>query len=141
MSDDSNKLNDDFNELMGDAKETAKEFAKEARKSTKAFSDDARRSADDFTRSANETFGAKENKKLLSGILGILLGWLGIHKFVLGYNTEGIILLILGLLGFVTCGITSGISWLIGLIEGIIYLTKTDDEFYATYQVSRKPWF
>ena len=141
MSDDTNKLNDDLNELLGDAKESAKEFAKEARESTKQFSEDAKRSADDFARSANETFSAHENKKLLSGILGILLGWLGIHKFVLGYNTEGIILLVLGLLGFVTCGITSGISWLIGLIEGIIYLTKTDEEFFSTYQVGRKPWF
>ena len=141
MSEDTNKLNDDFNELLGDAKESAKEFAKEARNSTKQFSEEAKRSADNFTQSANDTFAATENKKLLSGILGILLGWLGIHKFVLGYNTEGIILLVLGLLGFLTCGITSGISWLIGLIEGIIYLTKTDEEFYTTYQLGRKPWF
>ena len=141
MSDDTNKFNDDFNELLGDAKESANKFAKEARESSKQFSNDAKRSADDFSRSAQETFGGQDNKKLLSGILGILLGWLGIHKFILGYNTEGIILLVLGLLGFVTCGITSGISWLIGLIEGIIYLTNTDEEFYATYQVGKKPWF
>tara|TARA_Y100001934_G_scaffold279554_1_gene383689 strand:- start:107 stop:250 length:144 start_codon:yes stop_codon:yes gene_type:complete len=29
----------------------------------------------------------------------------------------------------------------IGLIEGIIYLTKSDDEFYATYIASEKQWF
>ena len=75
----------------------------------------------------------EENKKVVAGILGILVGALGIHKFYLGYTKEGIIQIFLNLL----CGLGS----LIGLIEGIIYLTKTDEEFYQTYQVGRKPWF
>jgi TM2 domain-containing membrane protein YozV len=75
----------------------------------------------------------EENKKVVAGILGILVGALGIHKFYLGYTKEGIIQILLNLL----CGLGS----LIGLIEGIIYLTKTDEEFYQTYQVGRKPWF
>lgn len=37
----------------------------------------------------------------------------------------------------VTCGAGS----IIGLIEGIIYLTKSDEEFVQTYQVERKAWF
>ena len=78
---------------------------------------------------------------MLSGIIAILFGWVGIHKFILGYSKEGVILLVLGLLGFFTCGITSGISGLIGLIEGIIYLTKSDEEFYRIYQIGNKPWF
>lgn len=75
----------------------------------------------------------EENKKVAAGILGILVGALGIHKFYLGYTKEGIIQILLNLL----CGLGS----LIGLIEGIIYLTKTDEDFYQTYQVGRKPWF
>lgn len=71
-------------------------------------------------------------KKLVAGILGILLGGLGIHKFYLGYTKEGIIQLILGFL----C-----IGGLIGLIEGILYLTKSDEEFVATYVNGRKGWF
>ncbi|MDW8851678.1 TM2 domain-containing protein [Flavobacterium sp. MMLR14_040] len=74
----------------------------------------------------------QENKKIVSGIFAILLGSLGIHKFYLGYITEGVIQLILGLVG---------IGGLIGLIEGIIYLTKTDEDFYQTYQVDKKGWF
>jgi hypothetical protein len=27
------------------------------------------------------------------------------------------------------------------MIEGIIYLTKSDDDFYETYIVDKKPWF
>lgn len=76
----------------------------------------------------------EENKKLLAGLLAIFLGGLGIHKFILGYTKEGVIQIIITV---VTCGIGS----LIGLVEGIIYLTKTDEEFYQTYQVGRKGWF
>lgn len=55
------------------------------------------------------------------------------HKFYLGYTKEGVIQLLLGL----ACGIGS----VIGLIEGILYLTKTDEEFDATYVEGQKPWF
>ena len=75
----------------------------------------------------------QENKKIVSGILAILLGYLGIHKFYLGYTKEGLIQLLLGLL--------FGIGGLIGIIEGIIYLTKSDEDFYQTYQVGKKGWF
>lgn len=84
----------------------------------------------------------KSDKKLISGLLGILLGSLGIHKFYLGYQTEGIIMLVVTLvLGGFTCGAGAGIMGIVGLIEGIIYLTKTDQEFEATYVQGRKPWF
>lgn len=76
-----------------------------------------------------------ENKKVVAGVLAILLGWLGVHKFILGYTTEGILLI---LFSIVTCGIAGSI---IGLIEGIIYLTKSDQEFYHTYQANKKGWF
>jgi TM2 domain-containing membrane protein YozV len=75
----------------------------------------------------------QENKKIVCGILGILIGPLGIHKFLLGYTKEGIIQILLNLL--------CGLGGLIGLIEGIIYLTKTDEEFYQTYQVGKRGWF
>ncbi|MGV6845948.1 MAG: TM2 domain-containing protein [Lutibacter sp.] len=80
----------------------------------------------------------QESKRIIAGILGILLGGLGIHKFVLGYTNQGIILLAITI---VTCGIGASVTSLIGLIEGIIYLTKTDEEFIATYQNNKKEWF
>lgn len=76
----------------------------------------------------------EENKKVLAGLMGILFPYLGIHKFVLGYTQEGIIQIVISV---VTCGIGS----IIGFIEGIIYLTKSDEEFYQTYQVGKKGWF
>ena len=74
------------------------------------------------------------NRKMVAGLLGILLGGFGVHKFYLGMTTPGIITLVLT---FVTCGI----GGIIGLIEGIIYLTKSDADFYQQYIVEKKQWF
>lgn len=80
--------------------------------------------------------------KVAAGVCGILLGALGVHKFILGYTTEGIIMLVVTLLvGTVTLGLGAGIMGIIGLIEGIIYLTKTDADFVAIYVNKKKGWF
>jgi TM2 domain-containing membrane protein YozV len=78
------------------------------------------------------------DKKIVAGIFGILLGQLGIHKFILGYTGEGITMLLVTVL---TCGIGGIVMWPIGLIEGIIYLTKSDEEFVHTYVLNKKGWF
>lgn len=80
----------------------------------------------------------QENKKVLAGILAIVLGPFGVHKFVLGYTKAGIIMLLLTIL---TCGIGAAVTSIIGLVEGIIYLTKSDEEFMETYQNNQKEWF
>ncbi|QIE59751.1 TM2 domain-containing protein [Rasiella rasia] len=87
-----------------------------------------------------------DNKKMLAGLLGIFLGGFGAHKFILGYTKEGLILLGILLISFPLMCIIIGaftmyIPIIIGLVEGIIYLTKSDEEFYETYQVNKKPWF
>tara|TARA_R110002111_G_scaffold42180_4_gene77798 strand:+ start:720 stop:968 length:249 start_codon:yes stop_codon:yes gene_type:complete len=74
------------------------------------------------------------DKKMIAGILGILLGGLGVHRFILGDTTGGILRIVITV---VTCG-AGGI---IGLIEGIIYLTKSDEEFVETYINQKKAWF
>ncbi len=78
------------------------------------------------------------DKKIVAGILGILLGCLGVHKFILGYTSEGIKMLLLTVL---TCGVASPVTAIIGFIEGIIYLTKSDEEFVQTYVRNKKGWF
>ena len=75
-----------------------------------------------------------KSKRIIAGVLGILLGELGVHKFILGYTKEGLIQIAMTI---VTCGIAG----LIGFIEGIIYLTKSDQEFINEYQVGKKGWF
>jgi TM2 domain-containing membrane protein YozV len=72
------------------------------------------------------------------GICGIFLGALGIHKFILGYKTEGIIMLCITIF---TCGYGGIVMGLIGLVEGIIYLTKNDQDFLNTYVIGKRKWF
>ena len=78
------------------------------------------------------------DKKVLAGILGIVVGSLGIHKFVLGYTTEGLIMLLCTVL---TCGILGVAMSVVGIVEGIMYLTKSDEDFVRTYIQSKKGWF
>ena len=78
------------------------------------------------------------NKKLAAGLLAIFLGSFGVHKFVLGYNTAGLIMLLVTVL---TCGIAGFVMGVIGIIEGIIYLMKSPEEFDAIYLQNSKEWF
>lgn len=82
------------------------------------------------------------NKKLAAGLTGIFLGAFGVHKFILGYTKPAVIMLAVSLAGgVVTCGIASFVMYVIGLVEGIIYLTKTNEEFRAMYIDAEKDWF
>ena len=159
MSDDNKDLNDQAEEAFEGSKESAEE-ATEAAKETadkgadhseesaeeakSDFKEEAKKTASEFTEGLKDVGG--DNKKILAGVLAIILGSFGIHKFILGYQKEGFILLGVTIVGFVLSCIGIGvfllwITALIGLIEGIIYLTKSDEEFYNTYQAGRKPWF
>jgi TM2 domain-containing membrane protein YozV len=87
----------------------------------------------------------RSDRKLPAGVLGILLGQFGIHKFLLGYRNEGMIMLIVTLVGYATTWFGGHrLVWamtVIGLIEGIIYLVRSDSEFYNTYIAGRRGWF
>jgi len=81
---------------------------------------------------------SRASNRIPAGICGILLGGLGVHKFVLGYTGAGLIMLLVTVL---TCGIGWWVMHVIGLIEGIIYLCKSDEEFARVYVDGRKEWF
>ena len=68
--------------------------------------------------------------RLTAGLLGILLGGIGVHKFYL--NKAG-----LGILYILFCW--TFIPALIGLIEGIIYLTQDDVTFGRQQRVAVQP--
>lgn len=92
--------------------------------------------------------GDISGKKIAAGICGLLIGTFGIHKFVAGLTGGAVTMLTISLvslaLGFLTCGLTwfiPPIMHVIGMIEGIIYLTKSDAEFYQVYMVQKRQWF
>ncbi len=64
--------------------------------------------------------------KTVAGVLGILLGSLGIHKFYLGKTGEGILYIIFSF---------TGVPAILGIIEGITYLCSNDHNFQIKNQV------
>ena len=68
----------------------------------------------------------------------MVVGFLGVHEFILGYWLEGGILLAVTVISF---GLLFWAPLIVGIIEGIIYLAKSDEEFEATYVRARRPWF
>jgi len=80
----------------------------------------------------------RASPKIAAGVCGILLGSFGVHKFILGYTGAGLTMLLVTLL---TCFLAAPIISIIGLIEGILYLTKSDAEFVRIYVEGRKEWF
>ena len=84
---------------------------------------------------------SQSKKKGSAALLAILLGVLGVHKFYLGYKDTGIIFLLAGTVGWITLGLLPAIFLTISVIEGVIYLTKTDEEFHRIYVLGRREWF
>lgn len=64
-------------------------------------------------------YKAEAKSKIVAGLLGIFLGYFGVHNFYLGYKDRAMLQLLLTIL---TCGILSFVSALWGLIEGIMIL-------------------
>ncbi len=92
--------------------------------------------------SANSAAVSGSKSKIVAGLLAIFLGSLGIHKFYLGYTKQGVIMLLVSLVGGIfTVGLSALVMMLIGLIEGIIYLCKSPQAFDETYVTSFKGWF
>ena len=91
-----------------------------------------------WNQGANNQQNYGDKSKIVAGLLAILIGALGIHKFYLGYTKTGIIMLLVSVLSL---GLAAWVMGIIGLVEGIIYLTKDDYDFYMTYVANEKKWF
>ncbi len=92
---------------------------------------------------SSATPGSKD--KIAAGLLAIFLGGLGIHKFYLGYTGPGLVYLLVNTIGWIVTifllGLPNIALGIMALIEGIIYLTKSDEEFQQIYVEGNRPWF
>lgn len=83
-----------------------------------------------------------EKDHVAAGLLALFLGWLGVHKFYLGYNTSGFIMLGTSILGgILTLSVASWAIWVIAIVEGIFYLSKSQTEFEQMYVINKREWF
>lgn len=92
-------------------------------------------------RLASSNVVSGDKNKIVAALLALFLGGLGIHKFYLGKNTAGIIMLLVSLFGWILLFIPTLIIGAIAFIEFIIYLVTSDDEFERRYVQGDKSWF
>ena len=85
--------------------------------------------------------GSAHKEKWVAAALAFCLGFLGIHKFYLGYKTEGIVMLVVSLVGAVcTLGLGFMVMVVIAYIEAVRYVVLTQEDFERTYIHDYKGW-
>jgi TM2 domain-containing membrane protein YozV len=85
--------------------------------------------------------GSAQKEKWVAAVLAFFLGYFGIHKFYLGYKNEGIIMLVVTLVGAPCFFLGPAVMGVIALIEAVKYLILTQEEFERTYVQGLKGWF
>jgi TM2 domain-containing membrane protein YozV len=94
---------------------------------------------------AREAYAARAVKRkdhVYAGLFAIFLGAFGMHKFYLGYNNAAFIMLSVSIIGSVlSAGIAAAIVWIMAIVEGVTYLTKSQADFDRIYVNNTREWF
>ena len=97
---------------------------------------------DFLTRQTQATRAVYSKDHVAAALLAFFLGLFGVHKFYLGYNQSGFIMLAVTVIGgIVSLGLATAVVEVIAIIEGVIYLTKSQSEFDQLYVVNKRDWF
>ena len=86
-------------------------------------------------------FSLGEKNKWVAALLAFIVGGLGIHKFYLGKNRAGFIMLFVFLAGIILAAIPTIIVSIVAFVECVIYVVKSEQQFYDDYVVSDRAWF
>ena len=84
----------------------------------------------------------RQKDHVAAGLLAVFLGMFGVHKFYLGCNKAGFIMLAVSIIGGIfTLGLATAVIEVIAVIEGIIYLSKSQTMFDRQYVLYQRDWF
>lgn len=78
------------------------------------------------TQTVNPRINAKS--KIAGGLLGIFLGYFGVHNFYLGYTNKAVAQLLLTTIGWILCGLGPIVAGIWGFIEGVMILAGSIDK-------------
>jgi len=84
---------------------------------------------------------SSEKSRVVAALLALFLGGLGIHKFYLGKNNAGLIMLLVSVFGIILFAIPTFVIGIIAFVEFIIYLTTSDEDFESRYVAGDRAWF
>ena len=98
---------------------------------------------------ASSSSGPKGKNKIIAGLLALFLGGYGIHKFYLGLTVSGLVYLFCNLIFIGLAVMTEEplfflpifIISIFALIDTVIYLTRSDEDFQRIYVEEKKQWF
>jgi ElaB/YqjD/DUF883 family membrane-anchored ribosome-binding protein len=148
MSEDNKNLQDDLNEMLGDAKEGAKkaadkasemaseakqkisQFTEEAKERTKEFREEAQQAADEFTEDADKVFSDGKNIAIIAHLT--FIGWIialvmnSSNKTEMGsfYIRQMLGLMVLSLVGLIPV-----VGWILSLIVLLAWLMSLVSAF------------
>ena len=94
---------------------------------------------------ADDTTASRSIDKTTAGLLALFLGAFGAHKLYMGHTGPALVYLLANTVGFMFTWIflfLPNFALLIfAVVEAVIYLTMTDENFEQTYVVGKKEWF
>jgi len=97
---------------------------------------------DNATQAPHEARYVPSKDHVAAALLALFLGALGVHKFYMGRTNAGFIMLAITVIGgFVTLGAAVCVMVLIGIVEGVIYLNKSQADFERVYIAGKRSWF
>lgn len=74
--------------------------------------------------------GPSGKSRGIAGLLAILMGWCGLHYFYINKTNAGILFLLIAIL---SCGIFSTITFIVSVIQGVLFFTSTQEEFESRW--------
>ena len=84
--------------------------------------------------------GPSGKSRGIAGLLAILMGWCGLHYFYIGKTSAGVLFLLIAIL---SCGILGSVTFIVSIIQGVLFFTATQQEFEQkwVYSPSNFPIF